>query len=144
MLSWPPCQGLGKGQSQIENLDGRGLPSYAVTLLPSFFRGWNGDNVSNYFVAGDNGEAISKASKSDDSVGVANTASQNFDENLELALGECPESSDAWLTWPSSGSFSSRSSMVRGLLASVNTAALYVLGKSKGMMDSVGDVTDCP
>jgi hypothetical protein len=58
------------------------LPSYAITFLPSLFRGWNGSDFTDYLMARNNWEAVAEGTKAYSCIGMADTTSKNFDENL--------------------------------------------------------------
>ena len=56
--------------------------SNSVTNLPSLLVVWDGRYVSDYSVAGNDGESIAHGSRLDQCIRVPDSASQDFDEDL--------------------------------------------------------------
>jgi len=56
--------------------------SNTISYLPSLLAVWHRCNIANELMTGNNGELISESSVSDSYIGVAYTASKDFDKNL--------------------------------------------------------------
>jgi hypothetical protein len=111
----------------------------AISGLPALLTIWDCRDFANDFVAGDDWKRVAEQTMLDGVVGMTDTASKNFDQDLEqrrenVNTMKGKQDTSISHTSPGLGSSSLSCLKVRGWPLDSKTAALYSLGRLGAMM----------